>query len=357
MKFHWSPICIAGAIASALPYASSHELHLPYLPTLEPENPVETYMPAKLTIIQSIKWAIQNGSLYANNDQVFPPAMSMQLHAPLYETHRNIPIEQEDIQVSYSVKARFIPAGDNGSKNKILRIHVELLDREGRPVTPHSVSLDLLDHPDGTHRITRIRLDSPRGSRRPRPWQMKFWQSQVNTLFNQNNKPGLSASDQSTEPKAKPTHSQEATKLTSEKAPESTPILSKPETESESQNQVGYIFSPYWSPSTYIAPSDGRGHRGHRRPHGHHQNDSFMRLVRPVILPAMLGVGAGLIACLVGFCVGHVIMSVSVRLGLCKKRSDRRLSSRSIPACLEEGILSEKAQLMVPEIHLTQPDV
>ncbi|KAJ5391108.1 hypothetical protein N7509_006598 [Penicillium cosmopolitanum] len=185
MKFHWSPLCIAGAIASVIPCASSHELHLPYLPTLEPENPVETYM--------SIKWAIQNGSLYANNDQVFPPVMSMQLHAPLYETHRDIPIEQEDIKVSYSVKARLIPAGDNGSKNEILRIRIELLDQEGRPVTPHLVSLDLLDHPDGTYRITRIRLDSPRGSRRPRPWQMKFWQSQVNTLFNQKNKPELSA--------------------------------------------------------------------------------------------------------------------------------------------------------------------
>lgn len=44
MKFHWSPLCIAGAIASAIPYASSHELHLPYLPTLVPENPVETYL-------------------------------------------------------------------------------------------------------------------------------------------------------------------------------------------------------------------------------------------------------------------------------------------------------------------------
>lgn len=274
--------------------------------------------------------------------------MSMQLHAPLYETHRNIPIEQEDIKVSYSIKARPIPAGKNGSKNEILRIHVELLDQEGRPVTPHSIALDLLDHTDGTHRITRIRLDSPRGSRRPRPWQMKFWQSQVDSLFNQPNKPESTASGQSTEPNVK---------STSEKAAESTPVLSKPETKSESQNQVGYIFSPYWSPSTYIAPSNGRGHHGHHHPHDHHQNDSFMRLVRPVILPAMLGVGAGLIACLVGFCVGHVIMSISARMGLFKKGSNRRSSSRSIPTCLEEGILSEKAQLMAPEIHLTEPDV
>jgi hypothetical protein len=277
--------------------------------------------------------------------------MSMQLHAPLYETHRNIPIEQEDIKVSYSIKARPIPAGENGSKNEILRIRVDLLDQEGRPVTPNSVALDLLDHPDGTHRITRIRLDSPRGSRRPRPWQMKFWQSQVNTFFNQKDKPDLSSSDKSTEAQVKPA---------SEKVPESTSTsasASASSPESESQNQVGYIFSPYWSPSTHNAPSDGRGHHGHRRPHDYHQKNSFMRLIRPVILPAMLGVGAGLVACLVGFCVGHVIMSVSVRMGLCKKRCNRRRSSLSNPSCLEEGFPSEKAQLMVPEIQLSQPDV
>lgn len=341
MKFHWSPLYIAGAIASAIPYASSHELHLPYLPSLVPENPVETYL--------SLKWAIQNGSLYANNDRVFPPAMSMQLHAPLYESHRNIPLEQEDIKMSYSITARPIPSGENGSRSEILRIHVELLDNEGRPVTPNAVALDLLDHPDGTHRITRVRLESTRAEVKPKPWQMTYWKSQVDSLFNQKDKPTLSSTTNS-QSKPKPTLAK------SKPGKEESKSKSESESESDSTDSVGYIFSPYFSPSTWIVPSE-KGHHGksHTHHHHHHKDDSFLRLIRPVILPAMLGIGAGLVACLFGFCAGHLIMAISARLGFCKKRTyHRRL--RSIPPCLEEGYPAEKALFVIPEVQSEDSD-
>lgn len=265
----------------------------------------------------------------------------MQLHAPLYESHRNIPLEEEDIKMSYSITARPIPSGENGSRSEILRIHVELLDNEGRPVTPNAVALDLLDHPDGTHRITRVRLESSRGQVKPRPWQMKYWKSQVDSLFNQKDKPTLSSTTNSqSKPKpalAKPTSGKE-----------------DPESESDSTDSVGYIFSPYFSPSTWIVPSE-KGHHGHRRPHHHHKDDSFLRLIRPVILPAMLGIGAGLVACLFGFCAGHLIMAISARLGFCKKRTyHRRL--RSIPPCLEEGYPAEKALFVIPEVQFEESD-
>ncbi|KAJ5083043.1 hypothetical protein N7532_012086 [Penicillium argentinense] len=323
MKLHWPAICIAGAIASAIPSAASHELHLPYLPTLDPEDPVDTYL--------SIKWAIQNGSLYANEDQVFPPAMSMQLHAPLYEGHRKTRIEQEDIQLSYAIDARPLSSEENGSRSDILRVHVELLDKTGRPVTPNAVVLDLLDHPDGTYRITRIRRGTCRGHRgdrhpQPRPWQMKFWKTQVNALLSHEEKP---ASFSSPKPlNAKPAQPQKAATAVSD---------------TESTSHVGYIFSPYWFPSTYpTRPPPSAQPRPKRL---------FLRLVRPVILPALLGAGAGLVACVVGFCVGHLVISLSVRLGLCKRRERRRHHSR--PACIEEGTLSEKSQLMVPQIHIS----
>lgn len=265
----------------------------------------------------------------------------MQLHAPLYESHRNIPLEEEDIKMSYSITARPIPSGENGSRSEILRVHVELLDNEGRPVTPNAVALDLLDHPDGTHRITRVRLESSRGQIKPKPWQMKYWKSQVDSLFNQKDKPNLSST----------TNSQSKPK----------PALAKPNSgkeesvsESDSTDSVGYIFSPYFSPSTWIVPSE-KGHHGHHRPHHHHKDDSFLRLIRPVILPAMLGIGAGLVACLFGFCAGHLIMAISARLGFCKKRTyHRRL--RSIPPCLEEGYPAEKALFVIPEVHSEESD-
>lgn len=50
MKFLWTSLCIVGAIASAIPYTSAHEVHLPYLPSLEPENPTNTYL------VSGINW-------------------------------------------------------------------------------------------------------------------------------------------------------------------------------------------------------------------------------------------------------------------------------------------------------------
>lgn len=73
-----------------------------------------------------------------------------------------------------------------------------------------------------------------------------------------------------------------------------------------------------------------------------------MRLVRPVILPALLGVAAGLCACLVGFVVGKVMIS------LCRcwyLRSGRGIAYREVPGItidsveLEDGFVSEKESL------------
>ncbi|KAJ5579439.1 hypothetical protein N7450_008306 [Penicillium hetheringtonii] len=325
MKFLWTSLCIVGAIASAIPYTSAHEVHLPYLPSLEPENPTNTYL--------SIKWTIKDGSLYANNDQIFPPVMSMQMHAPLYDSDHKVALQEEDIHLYYSLNARPIPASDIGALHDILRINVELIDKEGRPVTP---MLWLL-----ICSIPPMELI---------PWQMKFWKTQVNTLLN-HHQPELSSSStsspQSSTPKLQSTQNKGTTKSSSNHQPEST---STPENES----QVGYMFSPYGS--TYIVSNNGGHHRGHHHPHHHHGQDSFMRLVRPVILPAMMGIGAGLLACLVGFCVGHLVISLATRLGFYKRGSQNR-DSRSSLACLEEGNHSEKAHLMIPEIHLTEPDV
>ena len=40
----WSTLSLAGVIASATPLSSSHELHLPYLPSLSPEHDSDAYL-------------------------------------------------------------------------------------------------------------------------------------------------------------------------------------------------------------------------------------------------------------------------------------------------------------------------
>jgi hypothetical protein len=292
--------------------------------------------------MQSLKWTVTNGSLYANNDQIFPPTVSMQVHAPQFRGQANARVGDEDVELSYSLHARPLSSEEAGASSKIVRVRVDLMDLQGEPVTPNAVVLDLLAHPDGSQRITRIRMEPGKGHREghDRPWHMKFWQTQMAGIINKQKE---KESKQPASP-VKPSHS----KSTTEESTQTRPSDAAQTDDSEEVTQVGFIFSPYWSPSAY----SHRGH-GHGHPHHHGQDRTFLRLVRPVILPAVLGAAAGLVACLVGFIIGHVCMSLSVCLGFRKPRQQRR---RSSVLRLEDGTLGEKSALMVPEIYVTDSD-
>jgi hypothetical protein len=251
-------------------------------------------------------------------------------------------VGDEDLELYYSLHARPLSSEEAGATSKIVRVRVDVMDLQGEPVTPNAVVLDLLAHPDGSQRITRIRMEPGKGHREghDRPWHMKFWQTQMAGIINhaskQNEDKQISSpaqTSQNTTEDSTQTHPSNAAQTTDGK--------------SEEVTQVGFIFSPYWSPSAY----SHRGHGHHRRPH--HHDRTFMRIMRPVILPAVLGAAAGLVACLVGFVIGHLCMSLSVRLGLRKNRQQRRSSA----VHLEDGTFREKSVLMpVPEIYVTDSD-
>ncbi|CEO59694.1 hypothetical protein PMG11_04361 [Penicillium brasilianum] len=329
MRLHpWSTLAVFGAIASSIPLSTSHELHLPYLPSLSPEHDSDAYL--------ALKWTVANGSLYANNDQIFPPTVSMQLHAPQYRGQGNARVG-DDLELSYSLHARPLSSEEAGPSSKIVRVHVDLMNLQGEAVTPNAVVLDLLAHPDGSQRITRIRMEPGKGHREghDRPWHVKFWQTQMAGIINK---------QKEKKPVSSPIRPSQNSTNESTQTFSSDPAQTDDDTE---VTQVGFIFSPYGSPSVYSHRGHGHGHR-----HSHHRDRTFMRLVGPVILPAVLGAAAGLVACLVGFVIGHLCMSLSVRLGLHKNRQQRRSSS----VHLEDGTRGEKSVLMVPEIYVTDSD-
>ncbi|KAJ5190182.1 uncharacterized protein N7498_009167 [Penicillium cinerascens] len=321
----WATICLAGAIASSIPLATSHEIHLPYLPSLGGDNEVNSYL--------SLKWAVINGSLFANGDRVFPPSMSMQLHAPQREGAAKNLVTGDEIDLSYAIEARPLSTEENGSTSTIVRVRVDLFDHKGDAVTTDTVLVDLLSRPDGSSCITRIRMEPIKkhgesNFHRNRPWRMKLWPTQVGAIFHGKDKQDSSSNQpQQTDNQASPSRPQPTDAAAS----------------STSKSQYGFIFSPYWSPTTY-------SRRPQHNPHDGHRNRTFMRLIRPVILPAVLGAVAGLVACLVGFVIGHLFMSLSARLGLRKRRHHR---TRTIS--IEEEFDSEKAQLL-PQIYVTEVD-
>lgn len=255
--------------------------------------------------------------------------MSMQLRAPRHEGPPKILTQQEEVEVSYAIAARPLSSGENGSSSSIVRVRVTLLSPDGKPVTPNTVVLDLLSPPDGSHHIIRVRLEPAKCHRgnhrnRHRPWQMKFWRAQIDALLKGLRDKQASSLSSGAEHDVKPSNAQN---------PADTP-------DSASDSQTGFIFSPYWSP-TYSRPSDQQ------------VSGTFMRLVRPVILPALLGTAASLVACLIGFVIGQLFMSISMRLGFRKKQEQQHRRSRMI--AVEEGTLSEKTQL-VPTIYVTEAD-
>jgi hypothetical protein len=270
---------------------------------------------------------MQDGKLFANGDLVFPPSMSMQVHAPRYESGQKTRIESEILY--YSLEVRPLSSHEVGAPHGIVRVDVEFLDREGQSVTPNTVVLDLLDHPDGNPRITKIRIEPGKSQedQSEQKWQMKFWKSEMGALF----KHTETKETKETKP------SQIESSISATKSD-----IAQPQTSSAVESTVGYIFSPYFAPSSY-------SHRTNRHSHGRHDH-TFMRLVRPVVLPALLGAVAGLLACLLGFLVGHVIMSVSYRLGLRKNPRHHRTTH------VEDGIVSEKAGLL-PAIYVTESEV
>ncbi|GFF24151.1 hypothetical protein IFM46972_00944 [Aspergillus udagawae] len=245
----------------------------------------------------TIDFSSDNGTLYANHEPVFPPSLPMQFSAI-----KRSDSGDQSVQVAYSLDARPFPAQPGALLGETFLLKLRLFDLHSRPVTHDLVAVAVSRRNDGTLSISKVeRSPFRRHGHMTSPWRL-----------------------------------------------------------------LKSHIKPYLDQLAGGASADGEGERQHHRrplhadiyrfknPASHYHNTmpwssrdrSFMRLVRPVILPALLGVAAGLCACLVGFVVGKVMIS------LCRcwyARSGR--GYREVPAIiidseeLEEGPISEKENL------------
>lgn len=255
---------------------------------------------------QSIRWSVSNSSLYANDDQVFPSSPTMQLHVPRYDGSQKTPAGL--VLLSYSIDARPLSAQETPSSLNIVRVSVRILNQNGESVTPNSVLIDLLNHEGGNPRIVRIQIES-------------------------------------NEPKVTKTSDRVTSWLS--KSP-STPKESSQHAKEVQPSRTGYIFSPYWSPPSWFQ----RFGRPHRHPKTGRPDQTLMHLMRPVIVPALLGSAAGLIACFVGFVICRVANSFSSRSRRLRYGSHYSLQSMDI----ENSQGTEETAPEIPNIQQTFSD-
>ncbi|KAJ5961428.1 hypothetical protein N7501_006369 [Penicillium viridicatum] len=327
MQLLWA-ILIGSALASSIP--DSHQLRLPFVP---PSDNLENGVRSRL----SIDLSIQNGSLYANEHQLYPPSAIMQLKAPLYEDPDQINPSGHTAELSYTLDTQPLPTNEIGSMADMIRVRIELFDLQGNLVSPDAVAIDLLAYQNGKYGMTRIRVEPARGSdqndntyQKSESWVVNYWRTQFGSAFD---KPGAKSRTTT------PTHDSAPATESSTKNRATKVITSGTATESGSKTH----FFSFWA-----TPAHLHHHTEHRRPHHkHHPKNSFMHIIRPIILPGLLGAAAGLLACLVGFFFGSLLMSLAVRLGWQKVPGHK---SRIIS--VEEGEVSEKA-LMMPPVYAT----
>jgi hypothetical protein len=206
----------------------------------------------------------------------------------------------QPVQIAYSLDARPFPAQPGALLGETFLLKLRLFDLHGRPVTHDLVAVAVSRHNDGTLTIAKVeRSPFHRHGHMTSPWR----------LFKSHIKPYLGQ------------------------------LAGGPAPDGEGEG----------GPRHHRRPLHADIYR-FKNPASHYHNTmpwssrdrSFMRLVRPVILPALLGVAAGLCACLVGFVVGKVMISLC-RCWYLRSGRGNGIAYREVPSItidcveLEEG--------------------
>ncbi|KAF7163079.1 hypothetical protein CNMCM5623_008099 [Aspergillus felis] len=245
----------------------------------------------------TIDFSSDNGTLYANHESVFPPSLPMQFPAVQHSDSG-----EQSVQVAYSLDARPLPAQPGALLGDTFLLKLRLFDLHGRPVTHDLVAVAVSRRNDGTLSISKVeRSPFRRHGHMTSPWR----------VFKSHIKPYLDhlAGGADRDGEGEPRH---------HRRPLHADIYRFKDPASHYHNTMP------WSS----------------------RDRSFMRLVRPVILPALLGVAAGLCACLVGFVVGRVMISLWRCWYARSGRGYREVPAITIDSVDEqEGPVSEKESL------------
>ncbi|GIK05982.1 hypothetical protein Aspvir_010099 [Aspergillus viridinutans] len=240
----------------------------------------------------TIDFSSDNGTLSANHESVFPPSLPMQFPAVKHSDSGD-----QSVQVAYSLDARPLPAQPGALLGETYLLKLRLFDLHGRPVTPDLVAIAVSRHDDGTLSIGKVeRSPFHRHGHMTSTWRLL--KSHIRPYLDQ------LAGGAGPDGEGQPRHHRRPADIYRFKNPAS-----------------HYHNTMPWSS----------------------RDRSFMRLVRPVILPALLGVTAGLCACLVGFVVGKVMISLCRWWYVRGEKGYREVPAIIIDSVeLEERLVAEK---------------
>ncbi|KAG2417900.1 hypothetical protein HFD88_000999 [Aspergillus terreus] len=257
----------------------------------------------------TLSFTTENTTLLANDDPIFPSTVPMQFHAL-----RHWAAGQQAVLLAYALDARPLPPTPGALLGDIFLLKLKLFDLHGRPASDHLVSISLAKDTAGDLLISDIESvpfhgRGGGGHRRPRPsWLARLGESLE----------AVKSAAQSCWEDAPPAAGNDRVTGTAHGA-----VMDAHRTMAPNPNphRPGGYRPPYWM---------GRGGSG-----------NGAKMLQPVVLPALLGVIAGIVACLTGFIVGRTVIAVYY----CFRGAGRRRGGEHavVPA---EGVADEKERLM-----------
>ncbi|KAL5337110.1 hypothetical protein BJX70DRAFT_370372 [Aspergillus crustosus] len=266
----------------------------------------------------SLKFSIEDGVLQANDRQIFPPGPP----SPISAVQRRIQDgeESEPVPLGYAVEMMPIPSPAEEPFDMV-DVRFTVLDLDGHPVPLDTIAITLIHDAEGTLYIvgTNIEDTADRESWKKCAGNTKclrrYLVHRIRSMFAAAKErligmfKGQGCADVASPPPPFPP------------------------------------FPPHRHHGDYdrLSPGEHPGHRGHHGHHGPHPHDDFHktwektlhRVVRFIVIPAVLGVLAGLAASAVGMLVGQCAIYMWHRY---------RRTSRS--EVVEEGSVTEKEGLM-----------
>lgn len=263
-----------------------------------------------------------NGNLFVNDAHIFPVTFDTVDTVKAVQRRESDGVETEPLRLGFALMA--LPLAPPQDDMELLQIRFSPLDIDGHPAPLDTVSITAIQTAAGELFILRTELELPAGEDDHASWKQCDGDVQClrHLIFHRIRALVHSAQAHMMNLKSK---------LGFGKGCHGKPHHG-------GHNRPGHADLDAEHSHLYNHPA----HPHHR----HHMNGLravLFRVVRFVIVPAILGVFAGLTASAIGMLVGQTIVF------LWRRRSGRSSDVRRSPSTLETGDASEKAALMMDE--------
>ncbi|KUL86370.1 hypothetical protein ZTR_08612 [Talaromyces verruculosus] len=270
-----------------------------------------------------LNFRAENGNLYVNDARIFPVTFDSVETVTAVQRRESDGQETEPLKLGFALMA--LPLTPPQDDMELLQIRFSPLDIDGHPAPLDTVSITAIQTTDGELFILRTEVELPAGQDDHASWKMCNGDTQClrQLIFDR-----IRALVQSAQAHMMNLKS----KLGFGKG-----CHGKPHPAHRNPGHPGPDFGEF-----------EESHRFHGRPpHPHHRHmngvrRTLFRVVRFVLVPAVLGIFAGLTASAIGMLVGQAVVFLWMRY----RRGSKPARSTST---LEQGDISEKAILLMEE--------